>query len=99
MLQIVTNIVVLNTLIAIIADSFEKVQNEKISYDALQKVTLLEELNELYMTFGEPDDEFVNLHVIQYAEQNQEETHEWEGKMKKMSKNFKDGIAQIQNEI
>ena len=35
LLQMGTNIVALNTLIAIIGDSFDKVQNEKESYDAL----------------------------------------------------------------
>ena len=47
LLQVITNIVALNTLIALIGDSFEKVTNDIESYDALKKVDLLDEVNDM----------------------------------------------------
>ena len=78
MLQIVTNIGVLNIFIALIGDSFDKVQNDRKSYDALQKVRLLEELNDLYLVvFGEQEDEYVKLHVISYSSSFENENSGW----------------------
>ena len=37
LLQIITSIIVLNTLIAILGDSYDNVQNDAIAYDMRQK--------------------------------------------------------------
>lgn len=46
-LQIITNIVVLNTLIAILGDSYDEVMTCHTTYDMCQKIDLLIELNDL----------------------------------------------------
>ena len=45
-LQVITSIVVLNTLIAILGDSYDNVMNQADAYDMRQKVELLIELND-----------------------------------------------------
>jgi hypothetical protein len=47
-LMFVTNLIVLNTLIAILGDSFDNVMAEKSLYDMREKVVLLIELNDFY---------------------------------------------------
>ena len=44
----VTNLLVLNTLIAILGDSYDNVMSEKATYDMKQKIQLLLELNVIY---------------------------------------------------
>jgi hypothetical protein len=42
-------LVVMNILIAILGDSFDKVQNDKNAYDTLEKIKLLLETNYIYV--------------------------------------------------
>ena len=70
MLLIASNIIGFNTLIAIIGDTFERVQVERGFYDAIQKFKLLKELNDYYLFFNrnkeiKSDPRFV--HVVKYA--------------------------------
>lgn len=70
MIQIAVNIVSMNSLIAILGDSFEKVQLDKNYYEAHQKFGLLKELNQNYMLINRfrivaPEYEFV--HFVRYG--------------------------------
>ena len=71
----ITNVVALNTLIAIIGDSYERVQNDRESYDALQRVELLDELNDFYMLFKRAERRLVYLNVVSYASSGEDENN------------------------
>ena len=75
LLQMITNVVALNTLIAIIGDSYERVQNDRESYDALQRVELLDELNDFYMLFKRAERRLVYLNVVSYASSGEDENN------------------------
>ena len=46
-----SNIIVLNLLISIIGDSYDKVQSEKAFFDAQQKFGMLSELNDIALVY------------------------------------------------
>jgi hypothetical protein len=48
---LVITIIAMNTLIALIADSYDKVQNNSQKYDFLKKLELLLELNYIYSVY------------------------------------------------
>ena len=50
--QFATSILVLNILIALVSETIAKVHDERLAYDTLPKVALLEELNFIYMVLG-----------------------------------------------
>lgn len=95
----IINIIALNTLIAIIGDSFDKVQEDKNSYDGLMKVGLLDEINELLMLTNWDQDkpcEMAYIIIVKYASYDEVDTTEWTGKIKKMTKVVVDGMAKIE---
>ena len=99
LLQLITNIVALNTLIAIIADSYERVQNDRESYDALQRVELLDELNDFYMLFNRAERRLVFLNVVSYASRGDDENNEWGGRLKIITKTLESGISKVRSEV
>ena len=99
LLQMVTNIVALNTLIAIIGDSYDRVQNDKESYDALQKVELLDELNDLYMVFKKTERNLVYFNIVSYATRGDQEGGDWKGRVKIISQTLETGLDQIRGDI
>ena len=97
LLLLVSNIIVLNSLIAIIGDSFDKVQSEKAFFDAQQKFGMLSELNDIYLVYHEfvpvnSSKEFV--HVVSYADQDSSKK-DWQGRIQNTRELITDGIASI----
>lgn len=78
-------VIALNSLIAILGDSFDKVQSDLRSYDCLQKIELLIEFNLKFPQYRESVD-MKYIQVIKYLEQGSGETNAWEGKIKKVDK-------------
>lgn len=80
-LNFVTNLVSLNSLIAILADSYEKVRNDENVYDMREKIELLSEINSMNL-----DDrhEFYYINIIRYVSQEENSEDQWEGKMNKI---------------
>ena len=99
LLQMITNVVALNTLIAIIGDSYERVQNDRESYDALQRVELLDELNDFYMLFKRAERRLVYLNVVSYATSGEDENNEWRGRLKIITKTLESSIGQVKKEV
>ena len=86
LLLLVSNIIGFNSLIAVIGDSYDRVQTESAFYDAEQKFALLNELNDVYMfknrnATEEPEKVFI--HIIRYAEY-ETPSKDWQGKMQNM---------------
>ena len=77
---LIANIVAFNSLIAIIADTFDKIQSESAYYDAVQKFALLNELNNIYMfknrIYATEEPEKVFIHIIKYAD-NETAEKDW----------------------
>jgi hypothetical protein len=65
-LLFITNLIALNTLIAILGDKFDEVMAEKDLYDMREKIVLLNELNEFYL-FNEDKEDMVYIHIIRYV--------------------------------
>ena len=89
LLQIVTSIIVLNTLIAILGDSYDNVMNEQVAYDTKQKVELLIELNDFYKSDSKnkkDDKEYIIM--IRYVT-NEMGGGAWEGKIKMITREIK----------
>ena len=101
LLLLVSNIIVLNSLIAIIGDSFDKVQSEKAFFDAQQKFGMLSELNDIYLVYHEfvpvnSSKEFV--HVVSYADQDSSKK-DWQGRIQNTRELITDGIASIKTKM
>ena len=99
--MLVSNIIVLNSLIAIIGDSFDKLQSEKAFFDAQQKFGMLSELNDIYLVYHEfvpvnSSKEFV--HVVSYADQNSSK-NDWQGRIQNTRELITDGIASIKTKM
>jgi len=93
----VTNIVLLNSLIAIIGDSYEKVQLDQAYYDTVQKFYLLNELNDIYMFINRNSEvESVPKHVmiIKYVDHNVAQ-REWSGRIKSITELINDNMKKI----
>lgn len=90
LLQIITNIVVLNTLIAILGDSYDNVQNEQVAYDTKQKIELLSEMNDFLKGFSKAGTEEDKKYIIivRYYDKNAGAA-QWEGKIKMITKEIK----------
>lgn len=65
-LLFITNLIALNTLIAILGDKFDEVMAEKDLYDMREKIVLLIELSEFYR-FNEDEEDMVYIHMIRYV--------------------------------
>lgn len=66
-----SNIIVLNLLISIIGDSYDKVQSEKAFFDAQQKFGMLSELNDIALVYHKlvpVKSSKVFVHVVSYAD-------------------------------
>ena len=88
MLQLLTNIVVLNTLIAILGDSYDNVMNEQNRYDMKMKIELLQELNQLRMTKAGKKLRKKYIIIVRYFEKDQNSV-QWEGKIKMITRQVK----------
>ena len=99
LLQMITNVVALNTLIAIIGDSYERVQNDRESYDALQRIELLDELNDFYVLFNRAERRLVFLNVVSYSTRGEDENNEWGGRLKIITKTLESSIARVRTEV
>ena len=88
MLQLITNIVVLNTLIAILGDSYDNVMNEQNRYDMKMKMELLQELNGLMMTKARRKLRKKFIIIVRYFEKDQSSV-QWEGKIKMITRQIK----------
>jgi HJR/Mrr/RecB family endonuclease len=62
----ITNLIALNTLIAILGDKFEEVMAEKHLYDMREKIVLLTELNDFYY-FNKDKKDMIYIHIIRYV--------------------------------
>jgi hypothetical protein len=80
----VTTMIGLNTLIAILGDSFDNVMAEKHLYDMREKVVLLKELNDFYC-YNKQKEDLCFMHIIRYVQQEGDNSNAWEGKIKKIS--------------
>ena len=90
LLLIASAIIGFNSLIAIIGDSYERVQSEKAFFDAVQKFAILNELNDIYLFFNmfrtiEPDPRFV--HIVKYADTSAQNV-EWLGRIQNIKEIF-----------
>ena len=88
MLQIITNIIVLNTLIAILGNSYDIVMNEQNAYDMRLKIDLLLELNEILMRKANESLAEQYIIIVRYFEKGQANT-QWEGKIKMITRQIK----------
>ena len=83
LLLIASNIIGFNSLIAVIGDSYERVQVDKAFYDAVQKFKVLRELNDNYLFLNrnkeiKADPRFV--HIVKYAGDSVHNM-EWHGRI------------------
>jgi hypothetical protein len=62
----ITNLIALNTLIAILGDKFDEVMAEKHLYDMREKIVLLIELNDLFI-FNRDKKDMIYIHIIRYV--------------------------------
>lgn len=62
----ITNLIALNTLIAILSDKFDEVMAEKDLYDMREKIILLLELNDLFH-FNKDKKDMKFIHFIKYV--------------------------------
>lgn len=100
MLQIIINIIVLNTLIAILGNSYDIVMNEQNAYDMRLKIELLLELNDILMRKANEALPEKYIIIVRYFEKNQTNT-QWEGKIKMITRQIKsqgdDIIAKVKS--
>ena len=87
----------MNSLIAKMGDSFDKVMNNLDKYDMITKIDMLLQLNDIFFWKRLETFKWLNLskyakaknmkffHIIQYVTQN-DESDEWAGKIKSISK-------------
>ena len=95
-LQLFTGLLAVNTLIAVMGDSYDKVKNDYHKYDIQTKISLLQDLNDVYYKNrleGAPK-KMVYLHNIQYLTHG-EQTDEWGGKIKSVTKSMDRNCNQI----
>jgi hypothetical protein len=80
-LMLVTNLIGLNSLIAILGDSFDKVMNAQKLYDLREKNVILLELNEFFRKWNKDKEDFKHIHVIRYVSQEGDSGNVWDGKV------------------
>ena len=96
-----TNIIGVNSLIAIIGDSYDKTQTDQAFYDAVQKFGVLTELNYIYMFLKRNSKEppkFDYIHVISYDEDFTNNKKAWLGRIENMREVVTNGINYIANQ-
>ena len=94
----VTNIIGINSLIAIIGDSYDKTQVDQAFYDAVQKFGLLDELNNIYFFFKKYlklRPQFVYIHIIRYDDNQTDQKKNWLGRIENMREFVQNGINTI----
>ena len=101
LLLVVTNIIGLNSLIAIIGDSYERVQTDKAFYDAIQKFGLLNELNNIYLFFYRNKKvvaDYVYIHIVTYADASQAKK-EWKGRIQNVRDCVQEAVVTLKEQI
>jgi hypothetical protein len=88
MLMFYANLIALNTLIAILGDSYDNVRAEESLYDMKEKTVLLKELSDFYV-WNRNKVDMCFLHIIRYVSEGGENSNVWEGKIKQMSNMIK----------
>jgi len=84
LLQLITSIIALNTLIAIIADSYDAVTNDSPKYDAVLKIDMLRQLCDLCF-WNRSNNEMVNLIIVQYLNEEVQAGEAWGGRIRHMT--------------
>jgi len=82
----IMNILILNSLIAILGDSYDKVQQDRKLYESERKLPLLIELNAIFSLCRSKSGEKKYLHLFTYTEESNVVTDEWAGRVKQMEK-------------
>ena len=99
-LAITVTLIALNTLIAIMGDSFDFVYSNFVTFDYRIRVQLLLNLNEIYFwNRVEKAGQKVYLVVVQYVTQKGLESSEWAGKMKSIHQAIKSNVARAEKNI
>jgi hypothetical protein len=65
-LMLITNVIALNTLIAILGDKFDEVMADKHLYDMREKIVLLNELSDFYY-WNKNKKDMKYFHIIRYV--------------------------------
>ena len=101
LLLIASNIIGFNSLIAVIGDSYERVQVDKAFYDAVQKFKVLRELNDNYLFLNrnkeiKADPRFV--HIVKYAGDSVHNM-EWQGRIQNIKEIVQTEVKSINNKV
>ena len=101
LLLIASNIIGFSSLIAVIGDSFERVQVDKAFYDAVQKFIILNELNDTYLFLNrnkeiKADPRFV--HIVKYAGDSVQNM-EWHGRIQNIKEIVQTEVKSIKKEV
>ena len=101
LLLIASNIIGFSSLIAVIGDSFERVQVDKAFYDAVQKFIILNELNDTYLFLNrnkeiKADPRFV--HIVKYAGDSVHNM-EWQGRIQNIKEIVQTEVKSIKKEV
>jgi hypothetical protein len=80
------SILIMNTLIAILGDSYDKVVSAKKAYETEEKLSLMTELNILFTTFQSDLGQKKWIHLFRYEDEQDATNDEWGGKIKFLSK-------------
>lgn len=85
MMMIYINLIGLNSLIALLGDSYGKVQSNFDMYDIVLRLGLLIDLHQSYY-FGRLNKDMKFIHFIQYEDHSSSSAAEWEGQIKRIEK-------------
>ena len=94
---IVTNIIGINSLIAIIGDSYERVQLDRAFYDASEKFGILNKLNEFYLFLNHNKKmaaKYVYIHIVRYSKYSIS-NKVWKGRIQHIREVVQDGVSTI----
>jgi hypothetical protein len=80
----IVNLIVLNTLIAILSDRYDNVRAKETIFDMREKTILLKELNDFYF-WNRNKEDMCYFHIIKYVSEDGEISNAWEGKIKQIS--------------
>lgn len=97
----ITNIIGINSLIAIIGDSYEKVQSDRGFYESIYKFDLLSELNDFYLFLyrnRRREANFVYVHIIRYDDSSVSKK-EWKGRIQSMKDHVLDNSNALKAEV